>query len=134
MATLTFRVGDHIIFICYLKNHMIWFCDFRSKLIGNILKIFLISSSKICKLVFLESSAENIENATFYYLYSNMFLFCFFALVYTLNHTFSNKTTVWQKSIKALFYSELKKIYHTLKLAKLVSRPIHRVKINKLNS
>jgi hypothetical protein len=66
-------------------------------------------------------------------LYSNMAWFCFFALVYTLNHTFWNETTVWQKSIKALFYSELKKMI-TLKLAKLVSQPIHRVKFNKLNS
>jgi hypothetical protein len=63
MATLIFRVGGHIIFLCYLKNHMTWFCDFRSKVNGNILKIFLVSSSKIFKLIFLESSAENIMNA-----------------------------------------------------------------------
>jgi hypothetical protein len=46
-------------------------------------------------------------------LYQNRSSFCFFALVYTLNHNFSNETTVWQKSIKAFFYPELKKFYHT---------------------
>jgi hypothetical protein len=40
MATLTFRVGDHIFFICSLKNHMTFFCDFWWKIFGNILKIF----------------------------------------------------------------------------------------------
>jgi hypothetical protein len=52
MATFTFRVGDHIFLLCYLKNHMTWFCDFWSKIFGNILKIFLISCSKIFKLIF----------------------------------------------------------------------------------
>jgi hypothetical protein len=68
MPTLTFRVGDHIFFICYSKNHMTWFCDFWSKIFGNILKIFLISCSKILKLIFLESPAENIDNAVFYFI------------------------------------------------------------------
>ena len=68
MATLTFRVGDHIFFICYLKNHMTLFWDFWSKLFGNILKIFLISGSKFFKLIFLESLAENIRNAYFHYI------------------------------------------------------------------
>ena len=36
MATSTFRVSDHIFFICYLKHHINWFCDFWSKLIGYI--------------------------------------------------------------------------------------------------
>jgi hypothetical protein len=67
MATLTFRVGDHIFFICNLKNHMTWFGDFWSKIIGNILKIFLISCSKTFKLIFLESPAEIMKNATFYF-------------------------------------------------------------------
>jgi hypothetical protein len=31
-ATLTFRVGDHIFFICSLKNHMTFFWDFWSKI------------------------------------------------------------------------------------------------------
>jgi hypothetical protein len=66
MATLTFRVGDHIFCIWYLENHMTWFCDFWSKIFGNILKIFLISCSKIFKLIFLESPAENIKKANFY--------------------------------------------------------------------
>jgi hypothetical protein len=65
---------------------------------------------------------------------SNMSLFCFYALVYTLDHTFSNKTTVQQKSIVALFYSKLKKKIITLKLTELVRRPIHRVKFDKFNS
>jgi hypothetical protein len=68
MATLTFCEDDHIFFICYLKNHMTFLLDFRSKLFGNILKIFLISSSKIFKLIFMESMAENIGNAYFYYI------------------------------------------------------------------
>jgi hypothetical protein len=46
-------------------------------------------------------------------LHSNISSFCFFALVYTLNHNFCNETTVWQKSIKALFYPEIKKKYFT---------------------
>ena len=68
MATLTFRVVDHIFFIWYLKNHTTFFWDFRSKLFGNILKIFLISCSKFFKLIFLESLAENIRNAYFHYI------------------------------------------------------------------
>ena len=66
--TLTFHVGDQIFFICYLKNHMTWFCDFWSKIFGNILKIFLIFCSKIFKLIFLVSSVKNIENATIYFI------------------------------------------------------------------
>ena len=43
------------------------------------------------------------------WLYSNMSSFCFFALVYTLNHNFCHETMVWEKPIEALFYPELKK-------------------------
>jgi hypothetical protein len=69
MAILTFRLGHHIFFIlCYLKNHLTFFGDFRSKLFGNILKIFLISCSKFFKLIFLESLAENIWNDIFHYI------------------------------------------------------------------
>jgi hypothetical protein len=50
----TFRLGD-IFFICYLKDHLTFFWDFRSKLFGNILKIFLISCSKFFKLISLKS-------------------------------------------------------------------------------
>jgi hypothetical protein len=46
MVTLTFRVGDQILFIFYLKNHMTFFLDLQSKLFGNLLKIFLISCLK----------------------------------------------------------------------------------------
>jgi hypothetical protein len=119
MATLFFCVVDHIFFICYLNNQMTWFCDFWSKIIGNILKIFL-----IFKLIFLESSAENIQNATFYFIQ--------ICPRFALNHNFCNDTTVWEKSIKALFYPKLKKIISP-KLAKLVSRPIHRLKFISLN-
>jgi hypothetical protein len=59
MANFTFRESDHIFFTCYFKNHMTFFCDFWSKIIEYILKIFLI---------FLESSAKNIENANFYFI------------------------------------------------------------------
>ena len=52
IATLTFCVGDHIFFLCYLKNHMTFFWDFWLKLFENILKIFFISCSKIFKLIF----------------------------------------------------------------------------------
>jgi hypothetical protein len=68
MATLTFRLGDHIYFICSLKNHMTWFSDFWSKIIRNISKNFLISCSKILKLIFLESLNENMKNTTFYFI------------------------------------------------------------------
>jgi hypothetical protein len=112
MATLTFRVGDHMFFTCNLKNHMTWFFDFWSKIIGNILKIFLISCSQIFKIILLESPAENIQNATFYFIQ-----ICSFALVYTLNHNFCKETTVWEKSIKALFNPELKKQLFYLNLS-----------------
>jgi hypothetical protein len=77
MFTLTFREGVHIFFICYLKNYMTLFWDFWSKLFGNILKIFLISGSKFFKLIFLESSAENIENV--YLIFNQPNYFCHFA-------------------------------------------------------
>jgi hypothetical protein len=47
--TFTFRPDDLIFFICSLKNYMTWLIDFWSKIIKNILKIFLIYSSKIFK-------------------------------------------------------------------------------------
>jgi hypothetical protein len=53
-----------------------------------------------------------------------MSLFCFFALVYTLNHTFLNETTDRQKYSKALIIRN-KRNFNTLKLAELISRPIH---------
>jgi hypothetical protein len=104
MVTLTFRVlvvGDQIFLICSLKNHMTFFLAFLVK---------------ILELNFLESPAENIENATF--IFSKMSFFCFFALVYTLNHNFCNETMVWEKSIKAVFNQEFKKNISP-KLAKL---------------
>jgi hypothetical protein len=48
-------------------NHMTFFWDFWSKLFGNILKIFLISCSKLFELIFLKSPAKNMANATFYF-------------------------------------------------------------------
>jgi hypothetical protein len=47
MATLTFRVGDLIFFICYLKNHITFFWDFRSKLFGNYFEKNQIIQSKL---------------------------------------------------------------------------------------
>ena len=38
MATLTFRFGDQIYFVCSLKNHMTRFFDVYSKLFWSILK------------------------------------------------------------------------------------------------
>jgi hypothetical protein len=58
MATLTFRVSDHIFFICYLKNQMTFFWGFWSKLFGNILKMLRTN--------FLKSPTKNIANATLY--------------------------------------------------------------------
>jgi hypothetical protein len=101
MATITFRRDNLKFLICSLKIYMTWSSDFWSKIIRNILKFFIIYSSKIYKLTFLESLAENIENGYFHYL--NMFSFCFLALVYTLNHTFLNENTIWEKFIEALF-------------------------------
>jgi hypothetical protein len=66
MATLTFRLADHIFFIFTLKNYMTWLSDFWSKIIRNIFKICLISWSKISKLIILESLAENIRNGYFH--------------------------------------------------------------------
>jgi hypothetical protein len=42
VVTLTFRVGDHIFFICSLKNQMTCFCDFDQ----NYFEILLIYISK----------------------------------------------------------------------------------------
>ena len=128
MSTLTFRVGNHI-FI--LKNHITWFCDFWPKIFGNILKFSSFSVQKIFYLFFWNHKLNYWEWHLLFY--SNTSSFWLFALVYTLNHNFCNETTVRQKSIKALFYRELKK-FITPKLAKSISRPIHRVKFNKLNS
>jgi hypothetical protein len=117
MATLTFRVGDHICLICFLKNHMTWFCDLWSKIFGNILKIFLISWSKILKLIFLESPAENMKKAISYFIqiclrFVSLLLFILWIIIFA---------TVWEKSIEAFFNQELKKNI-SLKLDKLVNR------------
>jgi hypothetical protein len=87
MVTFTFRVGDHIFFIFYLKNHITWFCDFWSKIIWNISKICLISCSKIFKLIFLESSAENIAYDTSYFiqicpLFVSLLLFILWIIIF----------------------------------------------------
>jgi hypothetical protein len=65
MVTLNFCIGDHIFFMCSSKNHMTWFCDFWSKIFGNILNN---SCSKNFELIFLESSAVNFTNSTFYFI------------------------------------------------------------------
>ena len=39
--------------------------------------------------------------------------FCFFALVYALNHNFCKETTVWEKYIEVLCNPELKILYFT---------------------
>jgi hypothetical protein len=59
--------------------------------------------------------------------------FCSFALVHTLKHFFLNETTVWEKSIKALFDQELKKNISP-RLAQLVSQPVDRFKFISFNS
>jgi hypothetical protein len=56
------------------------------------------------------STAENIENATFYFIrICPRFVF---SLLFTMNHKFSNESTVLEKSIKALFNPNLKKLFH----------------------
>ena len=67
MAPLTFRLGDHIFFICSLKNNMTWFGDFWSKIIRNILKIlsFLVQTNFFG---ILKAKAENIGNGYFHYI------------------------------------------------------------------
>jgi hypothetical protein len=99
MATSTFRVGDHIFFICYLKNHMTWICDFWSKMFGNILKIFLISCSKILILVFW-IHRQKILRIPLLFL-SNISLVCFFTLGHTLNHNYPNKLRFGRNKLKA---------------------------------
>jgi hypothetical protein len=66
----------------------------------------------VFKLIFWESLAENSENAHFNF---NEICPRFVSSLFfnTLNHNFCNKTTVWQKSIKALFNPELNTFYHT---------------------
>jgi hypothetical protein len=104
------RRWPHIFYMLF-ENHMTWFCDFWPKIIGNISKISLISVQKF------QTYFSGIISWKYWechlLLYSNMSSFCFFVLVYTLNHNFCNETTVWQKSIEALFYPELKKNYFT---------------------
>jgi hypothetical protein len=55
MATLTFWVGDHIFFICFLGF-----------LVENIWKYFENFPHFLFKLTFLKSPAKNIANSTFY--------------------------------------------------------------------
>jgi hypothetical protein len=111
MTTLTFRVGDHIFFIWYLKI----MCHFIGIFGRNYWKYlenfphFLFKNFKTYSYWILSWKYWEWLLS----LYSNMSSFCFFALVYTLNRIFWSKTTVWQKSIEALFYPKLNKIYHT---------------------
>ena len=120
IATLTFRVGDHIFSSCSLKNHMTFFWDFWSKLFGNILKIFLISCSKFFKLIFLNSPAKKKGMPFFYFV---LIFPRFFS-----SHNFLKKNTVLEKSIEALFNQELRNSIWP-KLAELVSRLDHRLKL-----
>jgi hypothetical protein len=112
------RRWPHMFNMLFEKSSDI-FLDFRSKLFGNILKIFLISCSKLFKLIFLESLAENIGNGYFHYI-GICFRFVFSLLFILFNHTFWNETTVRQKFIKAVFYAEFRKIYHTLRVSLLL--------------
>jgi hypothetical protein len=125
MATFTFCLGDHIFFICYLKNHPTFFWDFRSKLLGNILKIFLISCS-----IFQTNFSWILSWKYLKWLLSlclNMSSFCSFALVYTLNYNFSDELRFGRNPLK--LYPELKKIISP-KCDKLVSQPVYRLKKN----
>jgi hypothetical protein len=111
MATLTFRLGDHIFFICYLKNHLTFFWDFRLKLFGNISKIFLISRSKFFKLIFLESLAENIWNGYFHYFKNVFVLFlrsCWYSELYFFKRNYGSA-----EILQSPHYPELKEFYHT---------------------
>jgi hypothetical protein len=129
MATFTFRVGDYIFFICYLKNHMTLFWDFWSKLFGNIWKIFLISGSKFFKLIFLEFSAENIRNAYFHYIQTCLrfvfsLLFILWIIIFWIKIRFARNLAL---------IKNLKKIISP-RLAHLISRPVDHFKFISFNS
>ena len=84
------RRSPHI-FICFLKNHMTWFCDFWSKIFENIKKKFLISCSKIFKLIFLELLVENIENGYFNFIqigprFVHSLLFILWIIIFVTNY------------------------------------------------
>jgi hypothetical protein len=125
IATLAFRVSKQIFLMCYLKNHMTEFCDFWSKIFGNILKIFVISCSKIFKLIFLESPAENIENAAFYFIqicpcFVSSILFILWIII------FATKLRFVRNRLSPSLIKNKKKII-ALKLAKFLSRPDQRI-------
>jgi hypothetical protein len=106
------------------------FWDFWSKLFGNILKIFLISCSNL-KLIFLESSAENIENAHLNFnqicpRFVSSLLFILLIIIFATKLQF-------ERNPSKPFLSRIK-INRKPQLVKLVSRPIHHVKFTKLNS
>jgi hypothetical protein len=108
--------------------HGLWF---SVKKIGNILKIFVISCTKIFKLIFLESPAESIENLTFYFIqicprFVSPLLFILWIIF------FATKLRFGRNPSKPFFIKNKKKIISP-KFAKLISRPIHHVKFISLN-
>ena len=102
-------------------NFLTCFCDFWLKIIKNISKIFLISCFKIFKLIFLESSAENIENATFHFIqicpcFVSSLLFVFWIIIFATKLRFG-------KNPSKLFFTKNQENFHWPKLAKLITDP-----------
>jgi hypothetical protein len=104
---------------------VLWF------LVKNNSKYFENFTYILFKLIFLESSAENIENAHFNFNQISSY-FVSLLLVQLWIIIFATKLR-FSRNLSKPFLFKIKKII-TLKLAKLVSRPIHHVKFNKLNS
>jgi hypothetical protein len=122
MATLTFPLGDLIFFVCSFKNHMTCLSDFWSKIIKNILKIFHISCSTISKL--LPSYFQYIQICL---RFVSSLLFILWIILF--------ETKLWfgrNPSKPSFIQSWINFI--TPNFVKLVSRLIHNVKFNKLNS
>jgi hypothetical protein len=124
--------SDHILFICYFKNHMTFFLEFSVETIWKyfgssphfLFKIFQTNFSGILSWKYWEWLLS---------LYSNISSFSFFALVYTLNHTFCNELRFGRNPSKPSLIKN--KIFFTsLRLAQLVSRPVHHFKFNLFNS
>ena len=105
-----------------MYDNLIFFCQI---LIGHILELeknVIFSDFQIWSFIFSKTARHNLFKFDMSWkklywkcnlsLCSHMSLFCFFALVYTLNHNFCNETTVWEKSIEDFFYQELKKKFH----------------------
>ena len=131
MATLTFRVGYHKFFyaIWKIKENVFVILGQTYLVIFREFSSFLVQ--KFSNLSFWNHQLKILRMPTLTLFKYVLVLFLRFCLYH--NHNFWNETTVWQKSIEAFFIKYYRKFIKP-KLTKLVSRPIHHVKFDQLDS